>query len=412
LRSGLRSEAPSGWLASALLIASVSLASPAGRVDELQDYAHECDRAIQETVPAFDCDAGTDVPLTHPLDSSGQPVHGTEPDGSIGANQYHLAAGTLQKVAQCDKPNRLNRECDPKSRFQVLKQSEKAYIVAHCRKQGHGSGEYGDIAVIQYNRKNGATCFYQALGDLPGGKSFPGADPAEMPVKAPSSGRSAWYWKKPHGTAFIGCVSCHDNGPFIRSPYLNQVTGPNALPGGPNFPGTESPFSGFNGDDQPYSFVGKDFASWKAFTVVVPNECNACHRLGASNIKFNQATTEGTGFDFALRATASSEAGTELSETAKNPPSADSPIWMPPLPPQTAFNPAHANSAKAIHDCAALIAGKPDAHPIDTAGCKITQFAGPFSAPVIDLEPVYYLLLDRASPPADLAPANYLLFNQ
>ena len=23
---------------------------------------------------------------------------------------------------------------------------------------------YGDIAVIQYSRKNGATCFYQALG--------------------------------------------------------------------------------------------------------------------------------------------------------------------------------------------------------------------------------------------------------
>src|SRR5262249_53546452 len=154
-----------------------------------------------------------------------------EADGSIGANQYH-------DVARCDKPNRLNRECDPKSRFQVLKTGD-AYIVAHCRKQGHGSGEYGDIAVIQYNTKNGATCFYQALGTLPGGKSVPSADPAVMPVKAPSSGLSAWHWMKPSGTAFIGCVACHDNGPFIRSPYLNQVTGRNALPGGPNFPGTE-----------------------------------------------------------------------------------------------------------------------------------------------------------------------------
>ena len=49
---------------------------------------------------------------------------------------------------------------------------------------------YGDIAVIQYSRKNGATCFYQALGNqthgnLPGGSSAPGA--TGKPVKSPSN---------------------------------------------------------------------------------------------------------------------------------------------------------------------------------------------------------------------------------
>ena len=121
--------------------------------DELQDYAAQCDQAIGVTVPDFDCDAGTDVP--------GQ---GTTFTGD--------------QTATCDEPNRLNRVCDPGSRFQVLVNSDDAYIVAHCRKQGGDPGMYGDIAVIQYSRKNGATCFYQALsdsspshGDMPGGPS-------------------------------------------------------------------------------------------------------------------------------------------------------------------------------------------------------------------------------------------------
>ena len=84
-------------------------------------------------------------------------------------------------------------------------------------------GHYGDIAVIQHNRNNGATCFYQALGNLDGN------------VKAPSKGTSAWPWLTPAGTASIGCAGCHDNGPLIRSPYLTQITGPNALPGAGDF---------------------------------------------------------------------------------------------------------------------------------------------------------------------------------
>ena len=67
----------------------------------------------------------------------------------------------------CDAPNVLNHACDPGSRFQVLKETNDVAIVGHCRKHGHADHEYGDIAVIQYNKKNGAICFYQALADDP-----------------------------------------------------------------------------------------------------------------------------------------------------------------------------------------------------------------------------------------------------
>jgi hypothetical protein len=195
-------------------------------------------------------------------------------------------------------------------------------------------------------------------------------------VKAPSKGlQSGGLWLPPSATAWIGCGSCHDNGPFIRSPYLNQVTGPNALPG--------SDDRSFNRDPQPYAFVGEDFASWKAFKVEVSgNECNSCHRLGVNNVKSGGARDpgRGTALDFGIRATAPSETAkngpTEAScGTEQNPkPTCPSPIWMPPDPVQVKFNKTHKDAAEAIHDCAALYHEDQPLPNLDI--CRITQFAG------------------------------------
>ena len=134
-------------------IFAAALLFPAGPTisDALQDYGQQCDAAIGVSVPDFDCDAGTEVP--------GQ--------GNI------FGAGS-----KCNQPNRLNQVCDPSSRFHVLTRTADVFTVAHCRKENGPAGDYGDIAVIQYNRKNGATCFYQALGNqthgnLPGGSLAP-----------------------------------------------------------------------------------------------------------------------------------------------------------------------------------------------------------------------------------------------
>jgi hypothetical protein len=284
--------------------------------DALQQYAQECDQAIGVTVPDFDCDAGTEVPTTN-YDS----VHGL-----------------------CDRPNRLNYECDPGSHFTVLARTDSAYVVGHCRKKSLGEGRYGDIAVIQYSRTNGATCFYQALGDLDGH------------VKAPSKGLSAWTWKSPSGTASDHCAGCHDNGPFIRSPYLTQVTGVNALPGAGDF--------AFN-RNEPYAFVGADFASWKTYKVEIDgNICNSCHRLGTSRI----VSDGGTAMDFGIRATATSEA-------SKNPHSPSSPIWM--IPGQIKYSEANAAAAQEIKACAMRL--NEDPLP-SSASCRITLFAEAFQS--------------------------------
>ena len=278
--------------------------------DTLPQYAAKCDAEIGVTVPDFNCDDGTLVPTTN------------------------LANG------KCDRPNRLNQECDPGSRFRVLTSSASAYVVAHCRKRGLGAGRYADIAVIQYNRQNGATCFYQALGNLDGH------------VKAPSKGTGAWPWLTPSGTAGIGCAGCHDNGPLIRSPYLTQITGANKLPGAGDL--------AFN-RDQPYRFVGNDFAAWRVSKVEVQgNTCNGCHRMGWNNVRPSQ----GTALDLGLRATATGE-------VAKNPHSAASPIWM--TPGATFYNAANDSAAHQIAACAAA-ARDGAALP---AGCRVTDYTGP-----------------------------------
>lgn len=357
-----KSLAVRGLLIGSLLF--LTFATGAAIADELQDFASQCDAAIGTTVPDFDCDAGTEVP------GQGQVFSGDQPG------------------VTCDQPNRLNRQCDPGSRFQVLTRSDDAYTVAHCRKEGGGAGMYGDIAVIQHSRKNGATCFYQILGDqshgnIPGGSSAPNA-PAK-PVKAPSNGAAPnTFWLTPTGTVMADhCGRCHDNGPFIRSPYLNQVQGANELPGARDF--------SFN-SNQPYALVGQAFASWKAYKVEISgNECNSCHRLGVNNIGFPSTSTA---LDFAIRATAASE-------VSKNPPSAQSPIWMPPVPVQTAFNQTHANSAKAIHDCALRL----HENPLPNSDlCRITQFAGPFTgqpSEIPNIVGVTQYVLDQFEPSAE-----------
>lgn len=303
--------------------------------DALAVYAKQCDDAIGVTVPDFDVDSplGTTVPTDHLT-----PVNAIYPSGT------------------CDRPNVLNGVCDHGSRFRVLVNTDQAYVVAHARKMGLSQGQYGDVAVIQHNRVNGATCFYQgALADF--NLSHNGK------VKAPSKGvGNPAFWMTPSqiaGSKFP-CGSCHDNGPIIRSPYLAQITGSNQLPGSGDVT--------FNSDGQPYSFVGAEFASWKAYKVEVrDNQCNGCHRMGVNNLSNTGIVPgNGTAVDLGIKAT-------EVSQISKNPHSADSPIWM--LPGQITFQQSTADAARAIKQCADQF--RPGIPLPNSTSCKITQFTSP-----------------------------------
>jgi len=255
----------------------LALSSGAAQAETLAEYAASCDLAVGVSVPDFNCDDGTLIPTNNHV-------------GDV-----------------CDQPNRLNGVCDPNSRLLLLDQSDSAYIVASCRKQNNSAGKYGDIAVIQHNTENGATCFYQGLGVLDG------------EVTAPSRGTSSeggWSWLTPSGTADIGCAGCHDNGPLMRSPYITAVTGAHQLPGVDDWD--------FNAAGEPYWFVGEDFYDWITYSVDVgANSCTSCHRMGSNNVPDRQGNVNrGVSRDFGLRATADQETNKTVHTPAL--------VWMPP----------------------------------------------------------------------------------
>jgi hypothetical protein len=312
----------------ALLTQPHPLAAVNGQTDTLSEYAAKCDLATGIHVPSFNCDVGTEVPN-----------QGTTPDN-----------GTHSPT--CDYPNVLNGACDPGSKFQVLVQTTDAAAVAHCRKNGIpiAGSIYNDIAVIQYNKKNGAVCFYQALSNLAG-----------QNVVSPSAGPSVFPWLSPTSTEGIHCTGCHDNGGFIRSMYLAQLTTPpNVLP---------NTGAGFNNLNTPLAYVGLDFVtnrSWSIATNRAPGDtgppCDSCHRLGVNNYRAF-GIINGTAGHFANVATASTQ-------VAKNPHSAASPIWM--RLGQITYNAQAEASATLFQNCAVgFWAGQSDgfANGTATSGC-------------------------------------------
>jgi hypothetical protein len=339
--------------------------------DTVKEYAQKCDAAIGITIPMFTCDAkpdgtgGTEVPDTHPTHSPADYPKG-----------------------KCDRPNELNKECDPGSRFQVLHGSnDHAYAVAHCRKQGRPPGSYGDIAVIQHNKDNGATCFYQRIAEKNDKTDrLSGVDVTPPSQQEDDKDPKGWMTPAAIEKSNFRCGGCHDNGPIIRSPYLSQVkkdgSGKYLLPGGRDSEHAD----GFNNVGQPYYFVGTDFAAWRAYQVEVTvngskNTCNGCHRMGVSNVGLGKHHDEfgGTSLKFGLTATAKEEKnpvinadGTVAEIAYKNPHSGESPIWMTPV--DTTYDKNNETAAMAIKTCAdQLNSGSPLRNK---ESCKITQFAG------------------------------------
>jgi hypothetical protein len=317
-----------------------------GQSDTLAEYAKKCDKATGIHVPGFNCDAGTEVP--------GQ--------GTIPAS--------VPNATHCDQPNVLNGHCDPGSKFQVLPGgTADAVAVAHCRKVGLpiAGSMYNDIAVIQYNKKNGALCFYQALTKLPGDK-VPPPSAGEGPWKSPDPA----HWLSPKETEAIGCTGCHDNGGFIRSEYLAQLkTPPNMLP-------NES--SGFDNLDTPVRYVGLDYATNRSWSIEVKPaffdrgpSCTTCHRLAVPNRKAGKIIN-GTAAHLATVATA-------VTQVSKNPHSLTSPIWM--RPGQIKYNSGAEASAIKFQKCAVGFFNSQFKAP--PSGCVITPLGVPWD-PSIDVD--------------------------
>ena len=231
------------------------------QAETLFEYGRQCAEQIAE-IPAFNCMAGEEIPIT----IDGKPV----------------PADTAPK--QCDRPSLLPQsdatsQCVPGSRALVLRDDPTAQVSAICRKQvarPAGSPLFDEINVISHSLKNGKTCWFTAKAKRPL-KPDAGIDgravPSPSTLKRPAVPADK-VWQTPFEVANNppACMSYHDSGPFMYSPYIAQTT---QLPGDP---------FGFY---EPKA-IGEDFkrawAKLHAFGITTRgNTCTACHRIGNMN---------------------------------------------------------------------------------------------------------------------------------
>lgn len=254
----------------ALLLALLASSTHA---ETLAEYGRQCAEQIAE-IPAFSCMAGQEIPIT----VDGKPVPAD------------------QAPPTCDRPSLLPQptaqsQCVPGSRALVLRDDKTAQVSAICRKQvarPAGSPWFDEINVISHSLKNGKTCWFTAKVTppppstpasgidgrwVPSPSTLTAKPPPASPdgVKAPPADK---VWQTPHQVAWSqpACISCHDSGPFMYSPYIAQTT---QLPGDPF--GVYEPKA-----------IGEDFkrawAKLHAFGITTRgNTCTACHRMGNMN---------------------------------------------------------------------------------------------------------------------------------
>lgn len=220
---------------------AVAQAGPDAAAQALE-YAAQC-RAEVGALPDFDCADGVPVPVT----VDGVTITDAAP-------------------ASCDRPALLSNgagsdgQCVPHSR--ILNLSTKTMQVSvMCRQKRlrlATSSAFDEIDVIAHNPATGATCWFQAKA-AEGPVS--GAD-----VPSPTEHADGGFWRSPAEVVADGCGDCHDNDPFMYSPFVGQVW--QAVPQDPA---------------GPYRHVAPamGFGDWPLTALDLrDNTCLGCHRIG------------------------------------------------------------------------------------------------------------------------------------
>ncbi len=227
-----------------LVLALTLIAGGAGA--EEASYAALCEAAIGE-LPSFSCAEGVAVPVT----LNGLPVTSDNPS------------------RVCDRPSLLpngagsDGQCVPYSRILDLSVANQQVSVMCRQKQirGAASLEFDEIDLIAHNAETGATCWFQA--SAPKGGVVNGTL-----VPSPTSDESG-FWNPPEDVAADGCGNCHDNDPFMHSPFVGQVWA--HVPVNPL-----GRYYHVDRVEKPYGF-----ADWPRMALQMRDStCIGCHRIG------------------------------------------------------------------------------------------------------------------------------------
>jgi hypothetical protein len=227
-----------------LVVTPIALSQAAAAQTTSQRYAETC-RTLVGPLPEFSCADGIPVPVT---------VDGVQ-------------VKVPKPQMECDRPSLLDNgpdsdgQCVPHSRILSLS-TEGMMVAVMCRQKvirDPTSMEFDEIDVIAHDPATGATCWFQATG----GRDKP-VDGSKVP--SPTAAMDSSFWSAPEIVARDGCGNCHDNDPFMFSPFVGQVW-------------REVPVAAFG----PYFHVGPEFGfdAWPTKTFAPrDNTCLGCHRIG------------------------------------------------------------------------------------------------------------------------------------
>jgi hypothetical protein len=223
-----------------LMVLAMPAATGNALAESLSDYARTCAAETNTPVKGFNCMDGYEINMT------------PGPGGTCAKPPYLTSA-----------------PCRAGSRLGVQVSTPELAVVWLCRKKSvtdRSSSIFDDIAVIQTNFTNGATCFYQRLEDS-------GVDGRNVPAPETNTGD---FWFQPAEAKDQECASCHNTG-LLRTPYLTQVrdNDKQVLP-------TQR-------HTTHYWFPGKDFAGWNGQVFQIIDDaktktCTQCHPMGANTI--------------------------------------------------------------------------------------------------------------------------------
>jgi hypothetical protein len=187
------------------------------------------------------------------------------------------AGVTLSRVTQeereCFNPprfagaRRYGNSCAPGSRLGQLRHGD-VFVKWICRREKfHASFDaaalpYEDTSVIAYNARTGATCFWDDKDGVVAAANNPPLDVADGDTDKVRSFLATY--RRQEGE---DCVGCHDNDPFLYSPYLQSARWQ-----------TDAAFT-----DGPYRRVtvaGQLERIGQHLTSKDAEACTRCHRIG------------------------------------------------------------------------------------------------------------------------------------
>jgi hypothetical protein len=189
-----------------------------------------------------------------------------------------------------------------------------------------------DMAVIGHHPRTGATAYLQYYDPYC-------PKPGEVMV-SPTSAGGAQFWSPMDSLIpSFRCQRCHAPGPFIHTPWVNQVT----IGGGEAADAT--PVEGVVPSDPmgPFFYVwsdsGQPFANWDSALIASKggghwrkpgNKCTQCHRIAPTMLGLNQNSTRYAGLphDSPIRN------GLAVRSDSFQTPPYRALHWMPPIDPQ------------------------------------------------------------------------------